>query len=152
MSGAELTAEFREGAKAAAAGGDRGRCPYYATSNAADAWHAGFECERRYHLDGIAVEKVTKGRGYLLNVFGAADRFVAGVNWNAPTADRAPLVTFDEWQEWSPAMKAAERRPSERDRQLLELGAAAPLQSKGKAVADAGALPLFIAANEPTLF
>lgn len=43
-------------------------------------------------------------------------------------------------------------RDVERDRQVVELGASAPLQSKGKPVKDAGELPLFIAGNEPTLF
>lgn len=41
---------------------------------------------------------------------------------------------------------------TERERQILELGAKAPLQSKGRPVEDAGHLPLFIAADEPTLF
>lgn len=39
----------------------------------------------------------------------------------------------------------------ERSRQLAELRAKAPLQSKGKPVEDAGHLPLFIAGNEPSL-
>lgn len=43
------------------------------------------------------------------------------------------------------------RQQSERDRKLVELGARAPLQSKGKPVEDPAHLPLFVAANEPPL-
>lgn len=39
----------------------------------------------------------------------------------------------------------------ERDRRLAELGARAPLRSKGCAVEDVAHLPLFVAANEPKL-
>lgn len=50
------------------------------------------------------------------------------------------------------AMILEEGRDPERDRLELELRERAPLQSKGKPVEDAGHLPLFVAANEPTLF
>jgi hypothetical protein len=43
------------------------------------------------------------------------------------------------------------RTEAERNRQLVELRAKAPLRSKGKPVADAGHLPLFVAGNEPGL-
>ena len=44
------------------------------------------------------------------------------------------------------------KRPiSDRDRQLLQLRAQAPLKSKGKPVEDPGFLPLFVAADEPGL-
>lgn len=40
----------------------------------------------------------------------------------------------------------------ERDRQTVQLRAAAPLRSKGRPVEDAAHLPLFVAGNEPGLF
>jgi hypothetical protein len=48
--------------------------------------------------------------------------------------------------------RARERAQESRERLELELRAKAPLQSRGRAVQDAGHLPLFVAGNEPTLF
>lgn len=131
----ELTAEFREGAAAAAAGADRSSCPHIWSSNAAEAWHAahawharGYSCE--------AIERCTNGRGYTVNLRSSSGRLVvAAVDWDVP--GDVPAVAF-------PAIAT--------DSTLAELRAAAPLRSKGKPVEDAGHLPLFVAANEPSLF
>jgi hypothetical protein len=151
----DLTTEFRQGAAAAAAGADRSSCPHYATSNAADAWHAGhvFQACSVFGLVAADVAQVSKGRGARLNLwpFAAGDKMVATVAWNDAGGDPLPPVTFDQARDWSPAMKAA-HVDQERDRQLLELRAAAPMQARGRAVSDAGHLPLFVAANEPELF
>lgn len=151
MSGADLTAEFREGASAAA-DGEPARCPYYATSPAADAWHAGHAWERvgRPAFAGSIyagdVLQVTKGRGELVNLWADGRRqIVARVRWNAPTLSDAPPVQFEAGRAWNSSK-------AERDAKLLELGAAAPLRSKGRPVEDAGHLPLFVAGNEPSLF
>lgn len=143
MSGAELTLEFLEGGAAANAGADRDACPYYATSNAADAWHAGFEFHSRGNVNDVL--QVTKGRGYRLNLWTARRQIVALVDWNHPSLTDHPPVSFD-------SAGAPNSNKAERDRKLVELAAAAPLQSKGRAVEDAAHLPLFVAANEPTLF
>lgn len=50
------------------------------------------------------------------------------------------------------ATAADEERPlTDTERQWIGLRAKAPLQSKGKPVEDPSHLPLFVAANEPTL-
>jgi hypothetical protein len=49
------------------------------------------------------------------------------------------------------ALERMGQRITERDRQLAQLGAAAPMRSKGRAVEDVGHLPLFVAADEPRL-
>ena len=63
----DLTAEFTLGREAALEGNGADACPFYATSNSADAWHAGQAFERCCPTD-FAPGKVTHGRGYLVNV------------------------------------------------------------------------------------
>lgn len=134
----DLTLEFVEGGNAAAAGHSRANCPHYATSNAADGWHAGHTWRSSgKSLNGVS--RVTKGRGERVNIFLARRQVVAVVRWNDPSLADEPPVTFEPYS-------------SERERQFLELRAKAPLQSKGKPVADAGHLPLFVSADEPSLF
>lgn len=48
-------------------------------------------------------------------------------------------------------LQRMEQGITERDRKLAQLGAAAPLRSKGRPVEDPEHLPLFVAANEPRL-
>lgn len=62
----DLLKEFTEGREAFHAE-TATPCPYYATSNSADAWHAGFEYERR-RPSTYLVDKVWRGRGYRINV------------------------------------------------------------------------------------
>jgi hypothetical protein len=94
--------EFDEGRLAALDGVARSNanCPYMATSDCADAWHAGHAYEtRRPSVYGPS--KVTSGRGYRVNVIdgvgypkgGKAPRFVYRVDWNngAP----APAVVVE---------------------------------------------------------
>jgi hypothetical protein len=131
----DLTLEFLEGGAAANAGADRSSCPYYATSNAAEAWHAG-HAWHSYGRSCNAIDRVTNGRGSRVTLRTANGRAIAAmIDWEAPGAP----VSF-------PAIAT--------DRELYETGlrAAAPLQSCGKPVEDAGHLPLFVAANEPALF
>lgn len=56
------------------------------------------------------------------------------------------------WLDAERAMRLNKRPMTDTDRQRAKLGAAAPLQSKGKPVEDHNHLPLFVAANEPELF
>jgi hypothetical protein len=69
-----LTDEFRQGMESARLDQSADACPYYATSDAADAWHAGraFHAEARRPNMARAttadIIKVTHGRGYLVNV------------------------------------------------------------------------------------
>jgi hypothetical protein len=61
----DLLAEFNAGRSAFH--GDQYDCPYLATSNSADAWHAGWEYERK-RPSTYLVDKVWHGRGYRVNV------------------------------------------------------------------------------------
>lgn len=92
----ELTKEFREGIDAP----QDGDCPYIATSNCADAWWLG----RRWHDSRFLLmrgdhrldnAKVTKGRGYLLNIISASGngKLVAKVNWESPSFG-GPYISF----------------------------------------------------------
>lgn len=63
----DLTAEFTAGREAALEGKGGDACPYLATSDCADAWHAGRAFEAGAPTD-FAPGKVTHGRGYLVNV------------------------------------------------------------------------------------
>lgn len=62
----DLLKEFNEGREAFHAQ-TATPCPYYATSDSADAWCAGFEYERR-RPSVYLVDKVWHGRGYRINV------------------------------------------------------------------------------------
>jgi hypothetical protein len=159
----ELTDYFREGYEAARVGVDR--CPHYATSDAAAGWHAG----NRYAdaggpLNAGEIILATKGTGDRVHLFGgrslAFGHWIASIGWNHDD-EHAAAVSIGK----ASAMSSMSRRYkaeilrrqapspcSERERLELELRAAAPLQSKGRPVADADHLPLFVAANEPTLF
>jgi hypothetical protein len=63
----DLTAEFEAGRIAYLEGIAAEACPHYATSDCADAWHAGRAFEVRRPTD-FMLGKVTKGRGYRVNV------------------------------------------------------------------------------------
>lgn len=66
-----LNSEFEEGRLARIAGKAATDCPYYATSDCADAWHAGYSWEGPKGLAHyMTAEKVTHGRGYRINVAG----------------------------------------------------------------------------------
>lgn len=138
--GADLTLEFLEGFHSAAAGYSELNCPHYATSDAADAWHTG-DAWQRAGKSANNVSRASRGRGNRINVYLPRSVVVARVCWNDPSLSDAPPVRFEPYQPGA-----------DRAAMLLELGANAPLQSKGKPVKDAGELPLFIAGNEPTLF
>lgn len=62
-----LTAEFEAGRLAQLEGVPASACPHYATSDSADAWHAGRAFERQRPTD-FMLGTVTKGRGYRVNV------------------------------------------------------------------------------------
>lgn len=63
----DLSKEFEAGRLAHLERGVQAACPYLATSNSADAWHAGRAYESARPTDFVA-GKVTHGRGYLVNV------------------------------------------------------------------------------------
>lgn len=63
----DLSQEFQAGRESYLEGQAPTACPYYATSNSADAWHAGRAYERARPTDFVA-GKVTHGRGYCVNV------------------------------------------------------------------------------------
>jgi hypothetical protein len=161
----ELTDYFRAGYEAMKAGADR--CPHYATSDAAAGWHAGFHYDGPLNAGEIII--ATKGTGDRVHLFGGYSlefgHWIAHIRWNVDDEHRA-AVKIERASPMSSLRSrykreiirritvAAGARPpmSERDRQELELRANAPLQSKGRPVADAGHLPLFVSANEPSLF
>jgi hypothetical protein len=165
---ANLVEQFREGWDAMRSdlsfdrrGKPATACPYLATSPNAYAWHAGYAYSLQDHtpLNGGEILVARMGRGDLFNVWlGGGRQLAAEVSWDAGAA------TVGRFRECRSSLSAAAisrlhalelaKRPdvAERNRQIIELAAKAPLQSKGRPVADVGHLPLFVAANEPELF
>jgi hypothetical protein len=157
----DLTDLFRQGAAAE----EGARCPFYATSDAAAAWHAGnhYNGAPGTALNAGEILLVTKGRGDRVNLFAGPsigfNQIVATVTWDYDQEHQA-AVRFERYAGVHRHRAEVERRSradqapamNERDRQLIELRAKAPLQSKGRPVADPAHLPLFVSANEPSLF
>lgn len=63
----QLTFAFEQGRVAQLEGAPVDTCPHLATSDCADAWHAGRAFERIRPTD-FMLGKVTHGRGYRVNV------------------------------------------------------------------------------------
>lgn len=97
----DLTADFDAGRLAFLEGAERNdtNCPYYATSDSADAWHAGFEYEKR-RPSVYGASRVWKGRGYTVNVVDGtghpnprnAPRFVYAIAWDASASPRVTMT------------------------------------------------------------
>ncbi len=96
-----LLTEFLEGYVARVNGQTAVDCPYYVTSDCADAWHAGLQFdidESNGRVSGLIDVRVWHGRGYSVNVAGTAEggqkvKHLYKIDWIGRTA-RTRLVCY----------------------------------------------------------
>jgi hypothetical protein len=88
-------------------------------------------------------------RGYEFCIFHNEELVARAGGFSSTKAARRS--GFRKADELAAAPRAIVKEPTRAELEL-ELRARAPIQSRGKAVKDAGELPLFIAGNEPGLF